>query len=232
MQLSELRTRLRSRIGNPSTIDVPDTPNLDQHINDAYQEIFNKYKSKRRRARARFSTVIGKDKYNVSGLTDVIYKVWDRTNGRRLEYVGTNTLADKDYDTIPNALVQNAKPERWAHIETYLQLLPPPDGVYVVEFVYKVTYTALVTTTDVPVLPVTWHRGIYILAAHMYYDDEGGDPVKALYHLNKFKDWASDQPVEEHEETEAIDSGVQIPTLKKSIRTQRRPDGTFWDSIP
>src|SRR6266581_5164176 len=158
MQLSDLRSRLRSRIGNPSTTDVPDTPNLDQHINDAYQEILNKYKFKRRRARARFTTVIGTDKYNVSSLTDVIYKAWDRTNGRELEYVGTNVLSKRDYNATPNALVQNSKPEKWAHIETYLQLLPPPDGAYVIEFVYKVTYAALVNTTDVPVIPAPWHR--------------------------------------------------------------------------
>lgn len=223
---------MRTRIGNPSTTDVPDTPNLDQHLNDAYQEILNKYKSKRRRARARFTTTIGTDKYKVDGLTDVIYKVWDRTNGVQLEYVGKTKLAESDYDASPNALVQNAHPQRWAHIETYLQLLPPPDGAYVIEFVYKVMYTALVNATDVPVIPVTWHRGIPILAAHMYYDDEGGDPAKATYHKNAFRDWVADQPAEEHEEAEAIDSGVEVPTLSRSAATRRRPDGTAWDSLP
>src|SRR5712691_11578259 len=107
MQLIELRPKLRSRIGNPSAADVPDTPNLDGHINGAYREIFDKYKFRRRRAMAKFVTAIGKDKYYVSGLTDVIYKAWDRTNGVQLEYVGTNKLAEQDYDATPNALVQN-----------------------------------------------------------------------------------------------------------------------------
>jgi len=228
--LNQLRNSVRTRIGNPSTTDVPDT-NLTTHVNDAYQEIFNKYKFKRRRARAKFTTTIGADKYNVSALTDVIFKVWDRTNGRELDKVGTNILAERDYDASPNALVQNARPQKWTYIETYLQLLPPPDGAYSIEFVYKVIFAPLVGDSDVPVISANWHRGIVILASHMYYDDEAGDPTKAMYHLTKFKDWVSDQPVEEHEETEAIDAGVEVPSLAAQA-SSRRPDGVAWDILP
>ncbi len=152
MNLSQMRTSLRTRIGSPSTTDVPDA-NLTGHINSAYQEIFNKYKFKRRRARAKFSTIIGTNKYDVHNLTDVIFKVWDRTNGKELEKVGSNALASQDYDASPNALVQNARPQKWDYVETYLQLLPPPDGVYVIEFVYKITFSALTADADVPLIP-------------------------------------------------------------------------------
>lgn len=232
MQLSELRTRTRTRIGSPTQTDVPDTPNLDQHINDAYQEILNKYKFKNRRKRGRFPTTIGAQRYDVSGLTDIIYKVWDRTNGRELERIGKTALSQQDYDASPNALVQNGKPAKWAYIETYLQILPPSDGVYVLEFVYKVRFVPLAGTVDVPVIPANWHRGIVILAAAMYYEDEGGDPAKAVFNHNAFKDWVSDQPVEEHEETESIDSGVEIPTLGGDMGKNRRPDGVWWDAQP
>jgi hypothetical protein len=233
MNLSDLRGALRSRIGNPSTTDVPDTPNLDKHINDACQEILNKYKFKRRRARAQFTTVAGQDKYSVAALTDVVYKAWDRTNGRELTYVGTNVLSEQDYNASPNNLVVNGKPDKWAHIETYLQILPPPDGAYCIEFVYKVIFVALTSASDVPVIPLPWHRGIYILASALYYDDEASDHAKAVYHRGAFKDWVSDQPVEEHEQTEAIDSGVEIPTLSAgSLSSQRKPDGIAWDTLP
>lgn len=233
MQLSDLRARLRARIGSPSTTDVPDTPNLDQHINDAYQEILDKYKFRSRRARARFTTQIGSDKYLVQGLTDVIYKMWDRTNGTQLEYIGKTKLSERDYDVVPNQLVQNGRPSKWTYIESYVQILPPPDGAYDIEFVYKVTYQALVNPTDVPNLPVTWHRGIYILASRIYYEDEGNDPQKAAFHSNLFKDWVADKPVEEHEQTEAIDSGVEVPTLQKGMFSDTRlPDGVWWDRIP
>ena len=232
MQLSEFRTKLRTRIGSPSATDVPDTPNLDGHINTAYAEIFNKYKFKRRRARAKFPTSIGANKYDVSGLTDVIYKVWDRTNGVELEYVGTNTLAQQDYDASPNALVQNARPRQWTFVETYLQLLPPSDGSYSIEFVYKVRFAKLANPADVPIIPELWHRGIYILAAAIYYEDENLDYNKSVFNRNAFKDWVSDMPVEEHEQTEAIDSGVEIPTLGRNFKATRRPDGVAWDILP
>src|SRR6266849_6864187 len=106
MMLSEIRTAVRTRIGNPSTSDVTDV-SLNGHINDAYQEIFNKYKFKRRRGRARFSTIIGAGKYDTSTLTNVIYKAWDRTNGRELTKIGTNVLAEKDYDNSASLSVQN-----------------------------------------------------------------------------------------------------------------------------
>jgi hypothetical protein len=89
-----------------------------------------------------------------------------------------------------------------------------------------------VNQTDVPVIPVYWHRGIVILAAHLYFDDEGNDVAKARYHKSAFKDWVADQPVEEHEETEAIDSGVEVPTLGIGFQRTRQPDGVAWDALP
>jgi hypothetical protein len=231
MNLGAMRTSLRTRIGSPSVADVPDA-NLNGHINDAYQEIFNKYKFKRRRARARFTTVIGADKYDLSTLTDIVYKVWDRTNGKELTFVGTNVLSERDYDASPNALVQNARPEQYAHVETYLQILPPPDGLYVIELVYRVLFTTLVNDSDLPIIPANWHRGIVILAAHHHFDDEGGDVAKATYHGGAFDKWVADQPVEEHEETEAIDTGVEVPTLGQQLAPNRKPDGVWWDILP
>ena len=228
MTLAQLRTALRLRIGSPSTTDVPDA-NLTGHVNSAYQEILNKYKFKRRRGKAKFSTQIGVSKYIVSDLTDVIYTVWDRTNGKMLERVGKTKLAQEDYNSTPPTSVQNGKPTQWDHAETYLHLLPAPDAVYQIEFVYKVIFVALSLDADVPIIPFNWHRGIIILGAHIYYDDEGSDPQKAVYHKNQFRDWVADQPVEEHEATESIDSGVQVPSLSGGAMT-RRPDGIWWDS--
>jgi hypothetical protein len=231
VNLAQLRLKVRPRIGNPSVTDVPDST-LTGVVNDAYQEVFNKYKFKLRRRRGKFNTVIGSDKYDISGLTNVVYKVWDRTNGRELEFVGTNVLAERDYDAVPNNLVQNGRPEKWAHQETYLQILPPPDGVYSIEMVYKVIFTPLINDTDIPVIPDTWHRGLAILAAALYYGDIASDPVKEKFHRDAFTTWVADQPVEEHEETEAIDSGVEIPTLATPLILQRKPDGVWWDILP
>lgn len=232
MQLTELRLRVRSRIGNPNQTDVPDSPNLDQHINGAYQEIFNKYKFKRRRALGKFTTVVGVDKYDVSGQTDVIYKAWDRTNGTLLEKIGKTKIAQRDFDASPNALVQNGKPDKWAHVETYFQVFPPPDGLYSIEFLYKVRPAILSNAPDTPIIPSVWHRGIVILGAAIYYEDEGADPAKAVFNRNAFRDWVSDMPVEEHEETEAVDSGVELPSLGSGRGSRGSPDGAWWDRLP
>jgi hypothetical protein len=221
MTLSELREKLRSRIGNPDLLNS----DLDAHLNSALLEIWNKYKFQSRKARAHFQTASGKDKYSVSSITDVIYTVWDRTNKMRLERIAKTGLAERDY-----AGVQSGKPQFWAHIEGYLQLLPVPDGIYTIEFVYKPRCPVLVKDLDVPAIPPTWHRGIYILASAIYYEDQAGDPMRAAYHRRSFQEWVADQPVEEHEETEAIDSGVEIPTL--STQSTRRPDGVWWDALP
>ena len=231
MNLSELEIMVRKRIGNPSLTDVPNA-NLDTHINNAYQEIFDKYKFKRRRGRARFTTIVGQDKYTVNTLTDIIFKAWDRTNGVPLEFIGKTKLAEMDYDASPNNLVQNGKPAKWAFIETYFQVLPPPDGAYCIEFVYRVILSLLSQPSDTPIIPLSWHRGIGILASSIYYGDEGTDITKSEFHQRAFDKWVADKPVEEHEQTEAIDSGVEVPTLKQSGTDIRRPDGIFWDMIP
>lgn len=229
MNLGQLEVALRVKIGGPSITDVPNT-DLDGHINSAYQEIFDKYKFRRRRANALFTTAIGTDKYEVDTLTDVIYKAWDRTNGRPLTYIGKTKQSQRDFDMTPYPLVQSGKPKAWTYTEQYFQLFPPPDGLYDIEFLYKVIFSPLVLGTDVPIIPTSWHRGIYVLAAAIYYEDEGDDPEKAVYNRTQFKVWASDKPVEEHEQTEAIDSGVQIPTLTRfGHQTYRRPRGAGFD---
>src|ERR1041384_6200222 len=59
-----MRTKLRTRIGNPSITDVPDA-NLTTHLNDSYREIANKFKFHLVRSRYDFSTVIGTRLYNL-----------------------------------------------------------------------------------------------------------------------------------------------------------------------
>ena len=211
MKHSDMIALVRRRIGNPTTTDVADAV-ITGHINDAYEEIRDKFKHTRGRKREQFTTTVSVGRYKISDVTEVVYKAWDRTNDRELTYVGINTLTEEDFD---DALI--GKPLKFARFEDFVQLLPVPDGAYVIELYLKEFFTAMVGVNDVPDLPSAWHRGVCILASFNYYDVDGGDAVKSAYHMQVYKNWLSDKPVEAHEETEGIDSGVELPSLGRAI---------------
>lgn len=204
-----MRSLLRRRVGNPSATDVTDTV-LTGHINDAIEEIRDKYKILAATPRARFTTGIGTARYMLSTLTDTVLKVWDRTNGKELTKVGINYVAAND-----NVNVTNGKPLKWGRFEDYLELFPPPDGAYVIEVLYREFYTALIADVDVPDIPAAWHRGAVILAAFNYYDVDGKDAVKSKYQMDVWKNWLQDKPVEAHEEQAAAGTGVELPTIDR-----------------
>lgn len=207
MNLLQMRTLLRRRIGNPTLTAVPDT-NLNDHLNNSVTELQDRYKFTQGRGRAKFNTTIGVDKYHVNTLTYTVLKVWDRTNKVRIFKKGPSFVASEDFDGTTQG-----KPEWYARFDTYIQLIPIPDGVYSIEFWYRRIVAAMASDSDVAALPVAWHRGVVIYATYMYYADEGKDMQKATFALNEFSAWVKDKPVEVHEETEDMDQGVEIPTL-------------------
>lgn len=211
MKHSDMIALVRRRIGNPTTTDVVDSV-ITGHINDAYEEVRDKFKHTRGRKREQFTTTINVGRYKISDVTETLYKAWDRTNKLELERVGINVLTEEDFD---GTLI--GKPTKIARFEDYVQLLPVPDGAYVIELYLKEIFTPLVGVNDVPDIPQAWHRGVCILAAFNYYDVDGGDAAKATYQMQVFKNWLEDKPVEAHDETEGIDSGVEIPSLGRAI---------------
>lgn len=181
---------------------------LTELLNDALEELRDKYRFLRGRGRAKFTTTLGVDKYRISAITDTLLRVWDRTNKRRLDKIGPLQVAKIDF-----ASPVNGKPTQYARFEDYIQFFPPPDGAYVMELFYRAKGTSLVADGDIPDIPTTWHKGITILAAFGYYDGEAKDIPKAVYENNAFKSWVSDKPSEADEEAATIDAGVELPTL-------------------
>jgi len=208
----QLKTLLRKRIGSPSLTDVPDA-NLTEHLNNSVVELMDRYRTPKARDRAKFSTTAGADKYHVDSVADAVLKVWDRTNNRRLEKVGVRTVADTEWDGLAAQI--RGKPEKYARFQGYIQLIPIPDGVYVIEFYYHAIPVALVNDGDVPQMPPAWHRGIAIYASYLYYADENKDRAKASSDYNEFSTWASTKRDEIAEEAVDIDSGVELPTLSQ-----------------
>lgn len=209
-----MRTALRTRIGTPSVADVAESVLTDQ-LNEALEEIRDKYKFLRARGRAKFTTTIGVGKYRISSIADTILRVWDRTNKRRLDKIGPTQIAASDFDSPTNG-----KPLQYARFEDYLQLLPPPDAAIVIEFLYRSRVTLLAADGDSPDIPAAWHKGVVILAAFNYFDGVAKDIQKAVYEKGAFKDWVADKPVEAHEEDATLDAAVEIPELGEGT-TQR-----------
>lgn len=207
MNLAAIRANLRMGVGNPSTTDVTNV-DLDGHINGAYSEIADKYPFHRVRELGRFSTIASTDKYIVTDV-DTIYRVWDRTNKKKLTKVADRHIANTDF-----LGTEEGKPTHYGHFENYVQLFPIPDDVYELEIFYKKDVLPLSGDTDIPIIPQVWHRGIALLSRYYYYSDQYKDSNKAAQALNEFKTWVQDKPVETQEELmDMEDQGVEIPTL-------------------
>jgi hypothetical protein len=215
MQFSDLRTRLRKRCGNPSTTDVADS-DLNEHINDAYVEIANKYRFRAILKRQSISTVAGTRSYDLTAGYHTVKKVWSETTGKekRLTKIDDRQWSER------TALTIQGEPTGYHLFVGKIEFDPLPDGIYTIVVQARADITALSADSDVPVIPVTWHEGILMLAKYKYYSNQQGDLPKAYAAKNEYKDWLSDQPDEVDEEKMDIDSGVSIPTLGDALTSR------------
>lgn len=205
MQLSDMRTKLRKRIGNPSTTDVADTT-LNEHLNTAYGEIANEFRFRKVRKLCTFDTVADQAEYGLPSDCLAVLRVRDTTNELRLEKLDDRRFAElTDTD-------ETGEPTGYVRFRDWITLVPTPDDAYTIQLHYKADVTDLSADADEPVLPSVWHRGIVMLAAFYYYDEEGDVP-KAQSAYNVYELWASKKPVEVDEEKTDFDSGVTIPSL-------------------
>ncbi|HEY6022396.1 MAG TPA: hypothetical protein VIY48_21815 [Candidatus Paceibacterota bacterium] len=217
MNLTEIRTRLRRAIGNPSAASIPDAT-LDLFINAAYTDIVEKNKFHKARKLCRFDSVTDQDKYTLPSDVYAIIHVRDRTNEQRL----IKRDAQQIFEVFGSATT--GLPRYYAHLRGWIQIFPTPNGVYSIEVLYRSSLTALSDTNPTPEIPASWHEAIPLLARHKYYDDTG-DVSKSLYALNLYKDWIKDKPVEVNQELRDLDSGVRIPSLERNY-----PRRSAWDA--
>jgi hypothetical protein len=200
----ELRNKLRVRIGNPSTTDVPDAT-LSEALNDAYRDVATKYPHHKARKLCEFSTVAETADYGLPTNCGAVLRVWDMTNDKRLNKGGPLSM---NSDETP----ESGQPERFVRFRNFLKLDPPPDDVYTIRVYYRENITDLSLDGDEPVTPTTWDTGILILARWYYYDAMGDLP-KAGYALNAYRTWISDRSTEIEEEMSAYAGGVELPEL-------------------
>ena len=214
MELSDMRDKLRKRIGNPDTTDVPDD-DLTELINLAYRDIAGRYRFHTVRKLCQFSTVSGTARYGLPADCEAVFRVRDVTNGTKLQKRGDRFAATQEAsdDEI------TGKPTDYVRQRDWILLDPTPDDVYVMELYYKAGITDLSLDTDEPIIPEAWTEGILKLARHKFYDNAGDIP-KATYALANYNSWLSTKPIELDEEKRDIDHGVEIPTLKNASRAR------------
>lgn len=208
MQLSEIRTMLRRRVGNPTSGQATDSF-LDQIINIAYRDVANRFRFHQSRLLFSFSTVVGTQSYDLPSDCRVLLRVRNTTQNYegKLEKLGDRRVAEiTDEET-------DGTPTQYARYNNKLYLYPTPDQIYTLEIYYKQELTDLAADADIPVIPTSWHYGIVLLARFYYFDDQG-ETAKAIAANNIYDNWVSNQPDELDEEKVDFDSGVSIPTLE------------------
>lgn len=217
MNLSEMRVKLRRRIGNPTVNAVTDVQ-LNDHINDAYTEIADRFRFHQVRKRCVFTTEDGRESYGIPTEATTILRVRDNTNGVKLEKFDDRRMAER---RVADGELPTGFPIHYARYRDYLSLDPVPNGAYEIEVYYKRSMTNLLNDADVPVLPVVWHEGIVKLARFKYFEDVLDLP-KARVAQDFWQNWLSDKPTELDEEKVDFDSGVSVPTLEQGL--DRRQD--------
>lgn len=209
MNLLQLRNRLRTIIGSPTTTAVSDI-RLSEIINQAYRDIGIKYRFHDARKLASFDTVIGTKRYTLPTDLNVLMKVWDQTNHKRLR-----KKTDRQFARI-DAQTAEGLPQFYFRMKDWIELEPIPSMVATIVLHYKTVIADLVLDIDLPVLPLPWHIGIVYLGRKIYYDD-AQDIGKALYASARWMEWAAAQPNEVDEESFADgDFAVELPELRSS----------------
>ena len=220
MNLQTARSTLRTKIGNPTLADVPDSQ-LNRIINAVYREIGSKYPFNETRCIKSFPTTSSTARYTVPSDLAVLMRVWDDTNKKKLVKRGVRYLA-----SIPKNVI-SAKPLSYVRTKDWIQLMPTPDAVYTIFIYYLTTIADLTLDADTFVLPLPWHDGIVLKARHTFYD-ERGDIGKAIYSKNEWKEWVADKPSEiDLEKDDLEDAGVIVSSLGGEYSVTRQIDPRY-----
>lgn len=211
MDLTTMRTRLRERVGNPDTTDVPDAT-LTLRINEALIDIMDRFNFHgAKTTNTTTVTVVGTRNYNLPTGTDVLIGVRDDTNGVKLKKIDR-----VEYDELAaSTVVTNGKPTSYWEENGVIYLDPPPNGIYTIKLRYRKATVELAANSDTPPIPTSWHPGIVILARYKYWEVLEDGPKMALA-LQTFSSWVQTKTDETAEELKQdYDHAVRLPDLER-----------------
>lgn len=223
MDLTTLNSTLRTKVGNPSTAETAESV-LTRLNNEAYEEIFEKYTFHKARKVVTFPTVAGSALYDVPSDCVAVFSLWNTTTNfqGKIPKRDENWLSGQQTSTT-------GPPQGYVRQRGWINLSPTPDQVYTLRLFYKLVYTPMVETADVPVIPASWHPGIWRLARFNYWDEKG-DLAKAQWAQAAWTQWVSDKPDELQEEYQMDDTeGVEMPGLIRSAYPSSMNSQTAWD---
>lgn len=215
MNLLEMRTDLRSAIGNVTDNDVPDSV-LDAVINKAHRNIATVYPNLDSRAVATTPTVIGLADYPLPVDAFALRAVWDSTSGQKLVKRGERWAAGRNWSDAPRG-----RPTDYVRYTNLIQVWPVPDGIYQLDIYYQQNIADMVADTDIPVIPVPWHDGLVLKARWYYYDRVRTDIPKAAAADTSWKMFLQEMPSSIELENVDIDSGVVLPSLLRGGESGR-----------
>lgn len=186
-------SRLRVRVGNPSTADVPDAT-LTIALNEAFESIWDRYRFHANRGLdTSIVTVAGTNSYALPATVDVVMNVRDATNKVRLGKGDRNWWSNLDQGST------TSKPTMYYTEFGTLYLDPVPDDAYTLNITHRKSYTALSSGSDIPTIPTSWHLGGVLLARYCYWESLGNwqfaQAADAVW-----KNWVSDKTIEIDEE--------------------------------
>lgn len=242
MQLSDYRTWLRSRVGNPSVAEVDDSV-FDDITNESYEEIANRFVFHKVRKIVTFPTIaptvatppVLTPRYTIPTDCLEVRSIWNTgstanpTTQYKLEKRDEAWLAGQQTD-LSNPI--SAAPTDYVRQRDWIELSPAPDDVYTMRLEYKAILAKLVSPTDIPALPDVWHKGIAYLARFKYWDEIRLDNPKAQWAMEVWNGWVETKPVEVEEENFADNTeGVQVLGLSNASGHSRPWSSADFDRM-
>lgn len=209
MNVDTAVARIRERLGNPSTTDIPDATIINR-LNEAGSYVWDRFSFNVNKAvDTSITTVNGTASYNLATGTDIIYGVKDTTNNVKLKKI------DKDkYDA--KGTIVTGKPTEYFRYQNTIVLWTTPDAAYGIRVRYKPAFTDYASGGTIS-LPTSWHDGLVLLARFMHWDAVG-DVAKAQYSWRMWKEWVGDKTGEISEELFSdFDTAVSVPTLEQAV---------------
>lgn len=165
MTLTEMRTAVRTRLGNPSTDGFFSDANLTDIVNEGLQVISTDHDWPWLFATATFSTAASDADYAMPA-------TWLRTRGLIIDgYDPLTLLSTPEIRAMETATT--GQPEYFTIDDDQILLRPVPDGVYSVIHDYVRSETALSGDSDTPLMPLQFHYSIVASAVHLAHLRQG-----------------------------------------------------------
>lgn len=156
---------------------------IDQYINDCLMKIATEVNYYQDEATQTFATVAGTDVYAwPAGLAE-IRSLFDTDRQVEIEYASVREM--------DRSVKVNGTPLWYSLTGQNIRLYPIPDMVYNLELRYWQLPATLVNDTDIPALPIQWHRILWMYAVWQCF--EGDDDAQlGAYWAGRFNAEFSD----------------------------------------